>query len=238
MTQRLLADRGVRGPLTAEQPRLSHRGQTHVDVVPVHEHVLSLVCGGLPIRAVAQAAHQSVGFVHGVLAGRWPTIRYDMAARLLAVDFRPRLGQSSVQAVGVARRVHALARQGWALDWQANRLGMVSGNLCRLTHATHVHYDRWRAADELFERLVAYAGPSRRAHNWAVRHGWAPPTAWTRDTIDDPFAWPAQRPRWTPDDTVDPRAVSCAVAGVLPPWQLTGAERRAVAHETRLRKGA
>lgn len=204
------------------------RGETtHVDVAPVRAHLRRLTDAHLPLRSIACAAGQSTGFVHGVANGRFEKIRRDLADELLRVDFRPLPVQTTVLGVGLARRVHALAWLGWSLDYQAAELGICSSSgLSRVATAWTVRYERWSAVADLYDAHRGRAGPCERARRWAFSRGWAPPHAWTNDTIDHPHAWPAARPLWTPPSAVDPRAIRCAAAGLLPTLQLTRAERR------------
>jgi hypothetical protein len=195
------------------------------EYVHARDHVRRLISAYLPETSIALAAGVSPSFVCGLVNGRFQRIRPEAARALLAVGFTPLPVQTTVTGCGVARRVRALARVGWSLAAQADALGLSSqSKLSRLVGVPTVRYERWRAVFELYRERSEVDGGCERARNWARRHGWAAPAAWTLRTIDDPYAWPHKRPLWTPADLVDPRAVRCALAGSLHVSQLTRAE--------------
>lgn len=211
----------------AARLRLLRGEYLHVDATETRDHVRRLVSAYLPAQSIALAAGVSPAFVSGLINGRFERIHNGAARALLAVGFTPLPVQTTVTGCGVTRRVHALARLGWSLAYQAEALGLCDqSKLTRLVGVPTVRYDRWRAVFDLYREHSEVGGPCARARSWAIRHGWAAPAAWDLRTLDNPYAWPRNRPLWTPESFVDPRAVRAALAGLLPVVQLTAAERR------------
>jgi len=104
-----------------------------------------------------------------------------------------------VDAVGVARRLQALAVMGWGLEALSGRSGLSVARLDNLRCTRCVRVIR-RTAEKigaLYEELKAVPGPSPRAAALARGRGWAPWLAW--HDIDDPQAepdWTAGGVRW------------------------------------------
>ncbi|MGW5720815.1 hypothetical protein ACWEVP_31900 [Amycolatopsis sp. NPDC003865] len=216
----------------ADRLRLLRGEYLHVDATETRDHVRRLIAAYLPAQSIALAAGVSPAFVSGLVNGRYQRIHNGAARALLAVGFTPLPIQTTVTGCGVTRRVHALARVGWSLAYQAEALGLPNqSNLTRLISAPTVRYERWRAVFDLYREHSEVGGPCHRAATWAARHGWAAPAAWDLRTLDNPYAWPRNRPLWTPDDFVDLRAVRAARAGLLPAVQLSPAERVALAEQ-------
>lgn len=138
-------------------------------------------------------------------------------------------GSMFVSPVGVARRLQALATNGWGAIDVARELGLSKfvveqwriGKSSGVTHRTHA-----RIAD-LYDRVWDQPSPSRYAkkvRNIAEREGWAPPLAWDPEAIDDPAGRPQYgKQRDTPGD-IDEIAVSEAMSGRR--VHLTPTERR------------
>lgn len=104
---------------------------------------------------------------------------------------------------GVERRLRALVRAGFTLDWIVSRCGMSLPVLSRVIHGRqrYVHAFQVERVRELYEKFEV-ADPvdcgvtenaKLRASLKAERYGWEPRTCWDPDTIDDPEAFP----EWT-----------------------------------------
>lgn len=100
-----------------------------------------------------------------------------------------------VDAVGVVRRLRALARDGWS----AARLSELSGihpetlTGWRRGRRVAVSPANHQRVAQLYDKIRALADPrggDRAAELAAERRGWEGPESWDVDTIDDPRALP------------------------------------------------
>lgn len=92
-----------------------------------------------------------------------------------------------VPAVGVVRRLRALAALGWPAELLADRLGepvRLSENVEVVDAALAGRVRR------LYDELSMTPGPSSVARGEATAAGWVPPLAWDEDDLDDPEAAP------------------------------------------------
>ena len=112
-------------------------------------------------------------------------------------------------AIGVRRRLEALAAIGYTQTDLAELLGLERGAFA-FWRLDEVPRYRWPAVARLFSRLEMRPGASDQARAHAAAHGWAPPLAWDEDTIDDPDAEPEgvpprgyHRRNRIPEDFVD-----------------------------------
>ena len=134
--------------------------------------------------------------------------RWEKAYRL-----RKARGQSlHTDGTGTRRRVQALVTTGWRLEDIGARLGVSLYAISELIRRDRIHVNSARNVAAIYDELVGMAGPSHKSAARALTRGWAPPEAWTADTIDDPAAQP-----WSWDTTgspsVDEVAVQRALAG-------------------------
>lgn len=182
-----------------------------VDAADVRVHVDRLIEAGMNLATIAVLSGLAKSTVLGVRKRQW--VQGPTAEALFAVKPAPvnRLPSGMVPVAGASRRVRALCWMGWSLQAQADHLGMYLQQVWQVANArqstvTEATDGKFRG---LFERLSATRGPSRRAHNAAVRKGWLPPLAW--DDIDDSFETPTLGE--TTDAGVDDVAVSRALEG-------------------------
>lgn len=138
---------------------------------------------------------------------------------------------------GTTRRLQALAAMGWSTRQLAARLGVTGNAIASLrgNRRDRVLASTAAAITALYEDCWWRTPPGRscdlaRAETWALRQGWADPSRWADQDLDDPDA----RPGGFADEP-DPIAVAEAVAGR--PVALTRSEQRAVAAEL-TRRGA
>lgn len=116
-------------------------------------------------------------------------------------------------SVGTARRVQALFAVGWTSRDIATAGGWRSGEaVTNLLTRRQVQLRTARRIADVYDRLSVNVGTSECTRRRAAAKGYAPPEAWTADTIDDPSAEP-----WSWDTTgspsVDEVAVQRALAG-------------------------
>lgn len=103
----------------------------------------------------------------------------------------------------VERRLRALVRAGFTLDWIVSRCDMSLPVLSRVIHGKqrYVHAFQIERVRELYEKFEVIdpvdCGVTENAKLRAIlraqRYGWPPRTCWDPDTIDDPEAFP----EWT-----------------------------------------
>lgn len=124
-------------------------------------------------------------------------------------------GPRLIDPTGTARRIQALQAIGWPLRVLGDRIGVTGRNMYRISSAGKVHRDTARKVAVLYDELSMTLGPSVRAKQMARRAGWAPPLAWSDETIDDPKARPDRG--WTVQKTanqpIDEIAVQRAMRG-------------------------
>jgi len=97
-----------------------------------------------------------------------------------------------VPSIGATRRLQAMVANGWTQTYIAQRLGMTVHNLGVVVHGHQAAVSAQRDRDirALFNELEVRKGPSTRARNLGVKHGWALPLEWDEEAIDDPAGEP------------------------------------------------
>jgi lambda repressor-like predicted transcriptional regulator len=201
------------------------------DPAPILAHVATLRRAGMSLAAVGRAAGVSAKTVQELPDRKY--VHGPTAAAILAVKPGVELPARNMRpALGSARRVQALTAIGWSFTEQGRRCGMhtqqvweiawLRSQLVTVGTADRIH--------DLFEELSATPGPSGRARNTAVKHGWLPPLAW--DDPDDPDEQPATDNDCGPD-VVDEVAVARALQGQR--VKLTDAETAVVLRTGRQR---
>lgn len=105
---------------------------------------------------------------------------YQARYRVQRIVVGPRL----VPALGVHRRVRALARLGWAQDDIAGRLGIVPYRFKKVMGHADCRRDLAEQVAALYRDLLDQDGPNRWARAHAERKGWPGPMDW--DNLDDP----------------------------------------------------
>jgi hypothetical protein len=132
---------------------------------------------------------------------------------------------TTVDAVGAARRLQALACAGY---------GVVPLAELMVAHRMHVkawQHHRWRNIHLSTHERIAYTyeclwdtdGGSTQARQHATRRGWQPFEAWTDATIDDPGAYPYGDPEQR--EYVDRVLIKRVRDGKRPYLDLSDAER-------------
>jgi hypothetical protein len=166
------------------------RGVQHlVDADPLREHVAALMDAGMSFKAIALTAGWSS---RNALADAMTRKRVmpRTLARVLAVraDSDNRR-DAYVDATGSARRLQALAINGWPSRNLAARLGHKDPITIQHVANGKTPTIRLRTKDAiraLFDELWDQPGPSKRTANIAKAKGWLPALAWDDDLIDRP----------------------------------------------------
>ena len=160
-----------------------------LDSTPVRTRIVALQQAGWSRQRIADAAglasRESVRYVllHELVCA--PTARAIMSIPLTA---EPRAGL--IPAVGIRRRIQALAAIGWPRQLISEHSGVVVFRLNDLVQRDiTVIESNAIAVRAAYESLCMTPGPSNRVRARAARAGWAPPLAWD-DNIDDPDAVP------------------------------------------------
>ncbi|MFK8844738.1 hypothetical protein [Streptomyces sp. Ac-502] len=172
-------------------------GLRRTDATGAAARVRALIEAGWSHRQIAAASGCSCRAIASLALGEHATIHATLAARIIAA--RPTLAlcppASYVSALGARRRVRALMAIGHTRNAIAAAVSITPGNLSILineqrpkTIARHA-----QAIAAIYPHWAMTPGSDTRARLRAQREGWAPPAAWSDDTIDDPSA----HPDWT-----------------------------------------
>ncbi|MER7507023.1 hypothetical protein ABTX82_01540 [Streptomyces lavendulae] len=163
------------------------RGIKNPDCADVATHLRQLLASGRTRLDIAAEAHVSERAIRLYLAGlRQP--RPSSARALLAVQ---PLGQPPrVPTIGTARRIQAMAYQGWAIKYTAPAAGCSWSYFFEILRGDYTSMPRGiaEAVEQLARKLNGTRGPSEQSRTAAKRNGWVPLAAW--DDIDDPDEQP------------------------------------------------
>jgi hypothetical protein len=171
-----------------------------VPAEPILKHVTRLREAGLSHRAIAEAAGIGSTVLDRLVRGEQSTLRADTASRLLTAV--PQLGpESLVSSLGAARRLQALAANGWDASTLAGMLD-TSGKQVRAWRSRRtqsVRLDAHRSIAALYRRIGDRVGPSVNVRHQARTLGYVPPICWDDDgDLDNPQARPkGNTPRFT-----------------------------------------
>ena len=170
-----------------------------VDAQPLKDHVTMLMAEGMSFKAIALTAGWSSrnALADAIMRKR---VMPRTLARVLAVraDSDNRR-DAYTDATGSARRLKALAINGWPSRNLAKRLGHKDPATIQNIASGKTPTIRLRTKDDirrLFDELWDQPGPSKRTADIAKARGWLPALAWDDDLID--------RPEHEPDDVRRP----------------------------------
>ena len=166
------------------------RGVEHlVYAEPLRDHVAMLMKSGMSFKAIAlTAGWASRNALADAMTRKRVTPR--TLARVLAVH--PELDNRKdayVDATGSARRLQALAVNGWPSRNLAKQLGHKDPMTIQHVANGQTPTIRLRTKDAirgLFDELWDQPGPSKRTASIAKARGWLPALAWDDDLIDRP----------------------------------------------------
>lgn len=162
-----------------------------VDGTRVAAHIQACIDAGWTRLGIAEASLVSDRAIRYILAGQ-PTVQRDNALRLLAIkpEDSPR-----VPPIGTVRRIKALARIGYTIQWTATQAECSNRHIYEILNGTVEAVDRPLAERfaEIYSRHEATPGPSNPARIAATSKNWTGPDGWDSDSIDDPDA----HPDWT-----------------------------------------
>ena len=160
-----------------------------VDAQPLKDHVAMLMESGMSFKAIAlTAGWSSRNALADAMTRKRVTPR--TLARVLAVH--PELDNrrdAYVDATGSARRLQALAINGWPTRNLAKQLGHKDPATIQHIANGKTPTIRLRTKDDirrLFDELWDQPGPSKRTADIAKARGWLPALAWDDDLIDRP----------------------------------------------------
>ena len=160
-----------------------------VDAQPLKDHVAALMAAGMSLQAIAlTAGWASRNALADAMTRKRVTPR--TLARVLAVH--PELDNRKdayVDATGSARRLQALAVNGWPSRNLAKQLGHKDPMTIQHVANGKTPTIRLRTKDGirgLFDELWDQPGPSKRTADIAKARGWLPALAWDDDLIDRP----------------------------------------------------
>jgi lambda repressor-like predicted transcriptional regulator len=160
-----------------------------VDADPLRDHVAALMAGGMSFKAIALSAGWSSRNALADAITR-PRVMPRTLARVLAVNLdSDNRRDAYTDATGSARRLQALAVNGWPSRNLATRLGHRQPATIQDIANGDTPTIRLRTKDgirDLYNELWDQAGPSKRTADIAKGKGWLPALAWDDDLIDLP----------------------------------------------------
>lgn len=178
---------------------------SHLDAQPIREHVLNLLDSGWSLHALSEAS----GITRPALRNLYsphlqhkgdrvkqlpPTQRVTRRTAEALLAIKPKSAPRYVPAIGIARRLQALAHLGWTTLELARLLGTNTNSLGVYNPERNTTPKRVAQVDRLYRHLLGQptrtGGNANKARTFARRNGWPPPWAWDNRTIDDPNAGP------------------------------------------------
>ena len=209
--------------------------QEYVDAGPIAHHIRLLVRDRWEYADIAKVSGVSEPTIGRVRRGVTKRVETETADAILGTlpRMRDRANPNRmVNAVGVRRRIRALAAVGWTIREIARRVGKTPSQMWwyerqdMVTVATHrtvsaVYDEMWNETPPqgTTEQVRIY----KRSRTHAATRGWHGPLAWDDETIDDPMAIPDidGSQGWSDTDLIQ-----AAVDGEKP--KLTPEQRREV----------
>lgn len=161
------------------------------------EHVNNIRAAGVAVHAIASRAGVGLSVVSHVSTGRRRRITPTTEAALLGVTVEktpPPPPGKHIDSTGTHRRLQALVREGWTLEYLSGRLNATRSYASSMLTRAKITVGLADKVDALYRELIAQTPPdgygNRRAVARAVRSGWHGPDAWIDVDIDDPGAAP------------------------------------------------
>jgi len=160
-----------------------------VDAQPLKDHVAMLMAAGMSFRAISlTAGYTSRNALADAMTRKRVMPR--TLARVLAVNLdSDNRRDAYTDATGSARRLQALAVNGWPTRNLAKQLGHKDPATIQHIANGKTPTIRLRTKDgirDLYNELWDQAGPSKRTAAIAKGKGWLPALAWDDDLIDKP----------------------------------------------------
>jgi hypothetical protein len=195
--------------------RSRHRKQGYgtwqplVDAEPIRQHLLKLREQGIAFTRVAEIAGlhpPTVGAFLYSLGPKRPRKKRatpEIAAKILAVTAETAT-PGIVDATGTARRIQALAANGWPMKTLGPHIGVSPATVSRLVAQERVFRTTAEAVTACYEKLASEKPEAHgvavaaieRARRHAAREGWHDPQWWEDyGGIDDPTFDPADAVR-------------------------------------------
>lgn len=190
---------------------------------------------GLCVESVAELAGVSSSVIAGLVFERGAGFRTRgvhpiTEDRILAARFDlDRLSTyRRVSAVGIRRRIEALAWMGWSGQQVADELGVSRAAVAAHRRRDVVLVSTARSVRDLYREWSLREGPSGKARAAARRTGFLPPAAWDDADLDNLRGRPHLGLAEVGEEILDDVAIERARAGDLSPTGLTRAERLVV----------
>lgn len=95
-----------------------------------------------------------------------------------------------VPVIGLQRRLEALMAMGWPRHEISRRMGYTPHSNMWLGRRDGVLRSTYAKVTAVYDELSMIPGPSRWTRSFALSRGYAPPLAWSEESIDDPAAQP------------------------------------------------
>ncbi|MEU5772643.1 hypothetical protein ABZ819_04975 [Streptomyces venezuelae] len=166
-----------------------------VDATPAREHLqklqLTMTWGQIVAAGACEARNLQL-----IADGRRSQIRRSTLTKILAVTPQPPAPGKYVDATGLRRRLQALRVLGWSACRLADAASSAEARIQLICSGEQPTVRQVLAVKilKVYEELSQIPAPPGRSATRTTRHalanGWAPPSAWDDDTIDDPTATP------------------------------------------------
>jgi lambda repressor-like predicted transcriptional regulator len=164
------------------------------------DHIASLLVAGWTLAAIARVSGVGVTTLQRINSqNRRPDrIKADIETAILTVQDDGKQQRYMISAVGVVRRIRALATLGWSFREIGRRAGVTQHSIVDMNIGVirNVRPDTYAAICRVYDDLWDQPAPerrdgtTRRMIRYAAKHEWAPPLAWDDESIDDPNAEP------------------------------------------------
>ena len=168
--------------------RVARGDRDRVDTAPVLAHRQKLRLKGWPDDRIAREARIHRDVHRRVITGELTTLPREAVDRYLALPVVWVRSKLSIPFVGTARRLSALAWQGWSSAEVARQLGLHEATFVNARRRGVISARIAAAVDDFYRSRAYQPGPDPSYARRARQRGAIPAAAWDDDTIDDPDA--------------------------------------------------
>lgn len=195
------------------------------DPALVRQALLDLLATGATIPRLAKTIGCANSSLYRLRSGKAGRVQPEVARALLQMRperVRPNPGKNLVDSTGAARRLQALARDGWSSDALSAICGIYAGTLStwRMRRRPLIEASNHAKVVQVYDKIQSQAdprGPSEMATRWAVKLNYLPSEQWADEDIDDPGAQPLPPVPNTEDHELTTRLIEQALL-----WPETG----------------
>ena len=187
--------------------------RSNADPGPVIDKINYCLSWGMSLNDIAKKLESHPYTIFRIHRGRRNYVFGETEKAIMELEpmfCRPRLGIDQLSPVGPSRMVKALLRRGFSIEAISAPINASKDRIRSLayTEAQHVSSSLDERIRRLYEKLECEDAPpgagTTRAQRRAELYGFAPPEAWTPETIDDPYQ------AAIPDGHIDPMELEIA----------------------------